>query len=196
MIWVGYFLILFAIIIIARMIFRDGLVDLGVGMLFVVVMCLALGILMAFPAGRAISQGFLNSLFALNKGKVSKDYSRAKWLVTQERFSEAVEEFRKALEDEPDNISVRMEIAEILSRDLKDFGRAVSEFETCLELRVSEAQGAIILNRIADIREENLSDADAAIRTLRRIGERWPASKAAERAEERIRTLRRTSSGG
>lgn len=193
--WIGYLLILLSIIIVARVIFRGGLIDLGIGMFFVIAMCLALGILIAFPAGRAISQGFLDRLFAVNKGKVSKDYSKAKWLVTQERFQEAVEEFRKALEEEPENVSIRMEIAEILSRDLKDFGRAISEFEACLGLPVSEAQGASILNRIADIQGENLSDADAAIRTLRRISERWPASKAAERAEQRIRALRQTSSG-
>jgi tetratricopeptide (TPR) repeat protein len=191
--WIGYFLILLSIIIVARTIFRDGLMDLGFGMLFVIAMCLALGILIALPASRAISQGFLDRLFAVNKGKVPKDYSKAKWLVTQERFREAVEEFRKALEEEPENISIRTEIAEILSRDLKDFGQAVSELEACLQLPVSEAQGASILNRIADIQEESFADAAAAIRTLHRISERWPASKAAERAAQRIRALRQTS---
>ena len=195
MLWIGYLLILLSIIIVARMIFRGAFMDLGIGMLFVIAMCLALGILIAFPAGRAISQGFLDRLFAVNKGKVSKDYSKAKWLVTQERFREAVEEFRKALEEEPENMSIRTEIAEILSRDLKDFGQAISELEACLQLPVSEAQGASILNRIADIQEESFADAAAAIRTLHRISERWPASKAAERAAQRIRALRQTSGG-
>ena len=193
--WIGYLLILLSIIIVARMIFRGGLIDMGIGMLFVIAMCLAFGILIAFPAGRAISQGFLDRLFAVNKGKVPKDYSRAKWLVTQERFPEAVEEFRKALEEEPESVSIRMEIADICSRYLKDFGRAISELEACLQLPVSEAQGASILNRIADIQEESFADAAAAIRTLHRISERWPASKAAERAEQRIQTIQQTSSG-
>lgn len=190
--WIGYFLILFSIVIVARMIFRDGLTDLGIGMLFVIALCLALGVLFALPIGRAVSQSFLDNLFALNRGRVSKDYSRAKWLVTQERFEEAIEEFRKALEEEPDSVTIRMQIAEILSRDLKSFVKAISEFEECLKLPVSEAQGASILNRIADIQEESLGDRHAAVAALRRILERWPGTRAAERAEQRIRTLRQT----
>lgn len=190
--WIGYFLILFSIVIVARAIFRDGLTDLGMGMLFVIALCLALGVLFALPIGRAVSQSFLDKLFALNKGKVSKDYSRAKWLLTQERFEEALEEFRKTLEEDPHNVTIRMEIAEILSRDLKNFVQAISQFEACLKLPVSEAQGASILNRIADIQEEGLGDCHAAVATLRRVLERWPGTKAAERAEQRIRTLRQT----
>lgn len=190
--WTGYFLILFSIVIVARMIFQDGLTDLGIGMLLVIALCLALGILFALPIGRAVSQSFLDKLFALNKGKVSKDYSRAKWLLTQDRFAEAIEEFRKALQEDPHNVSIRMEIAEILSRHQKDFLQALSEYEACLKLPLTEAQGASILNRIADIEEQNLGDPHAAAAALSRVVERWPGTKAAERAEQRIRTLHQT----
>lgn len=128
----------------------------------------------------------------LHKGrmKVTKEYSVAKSLAAQGKFEEAIEEFRRGLEKEPDSLMLRMEIAEIYARDIKDYRRAIFELEECLKIRLGPTQGGSVLNRIADIYEVNLGDAETALTTLARIAEKWPGSKPADRAQKRIESIR------
>jgi len=160
------------------------------GLLFAIVILGFLALFIALPLAQTLSEALMNKLFAVNKGKVPKNYSKARCLVTQERFEEAIAEFRRDLEEEPENIALRMEIAEILSRDMKHFHQAISEMEECLNFPVGEAKAASILNRIADIYETDLGDSHAAIAALSRIAQDWPGTKAAERANQRIEGIR------
>jgi tetratricopeptide (TPR) repeat protein len=185
--WWGLVLGLIVVLIGIWVIFRDEPMW---GLLFTIVVLVFFALLICLPLAKAISEALMDKLFAVNKGKVAKDYSKARWLVTQERFEEAIEEFRRDLEEEPENIALRMEIAEILSRDMEDFHQAISEMEECLNFPVGEAQAASILNRIADIHETNLGDPRTAIAALSRIAQDRPGTKAAARAYQRIEAIR------
>jgi len=145
--------------------------------------------LIAPSAAKFFSEKLVGSVFSERKGKASREYSKAKSLAAQGRFQEAIEEFRRGLEQDPDNVMLRLEIAEIYSREMKDFRRAIEELEKCLELRLGETQGASILNRIADIYETNLGSVEAVASALMRIQEKWPGTKVASRAQERIRAI-------
>jgi len=185
--WWGVVLGLIVVLIGIRVIFRDNPTW---GLLFAIVILGFLALFIALPLAQTLSEALMNKLFAVNKGKVPKNYSKARCLVTQERFEEAIAEFRRDLEEEPENIALRMEIAEILSRDMKHFHQAISEMEECLNFPVGEAKAASILNRIADIYETDLGDSHAAIAALSRIAQDWPGTKAAERANQRIEGIR------
>lgn len=192
-IWLGSVLGLVAVFIGVLVIFRH---DRAWGFLFVVIISAFIGLLICVPVAGAISERLMKKLFALNKGTISKDYSKAKRLVVEERFEEAIEEFRRAVEEEPENVSLRLEIAEIYSRDLDDYQKAIEEYEEALRLKMMDSERASILNRIADSYEAGLGDEEMAVRTLSRIVEALPGTKFAGRASERIEGIRRGQGAG
>jgi len=159
-------------------------------LLVVVLYWVVVAVFVAIPLATFFSEKFLAPLMGDRGAKITRDYSKAKSLAAQGKFEEAIEEFRRGLEDEPDNVMLRMEIAEIYGREMKDFRQAISELEECLKLRLGETQGASILNRIADIHETNLGEVEAAVATLTRIVENWPGTKVAWRAQQRIEGIR------
>jgi len=154
--------------------------------LLVALYWIVVAVFVAPPMARLLSEKLLGSVFGERAGKITREYSKAKGLAAQGRFEEAIEEFRRGLEKEPDNVMLRLEIAEIYSREMKDYRGAISELEECLKLNLGETQGASILNRMADLYEINLGDTEAAVAALRTIRERWPGTRLAERAQERI----------
>ena len=187
-VWLGSVLALVVALIGVRILFAE---QFGWGLFLAIIILVFIAALTCYPLAGAISGGLINKLYAPDKGKTKKDYSRAKWLATQGQFEEAISEFRLALEEEPEDLGLRLEIADIYSREMKDFRRAISELQVCLTLPISTAQAASVLNRIADIYETNLGDTEAAIATLSKIIRNWPRTKFAQRAEQRVESLRR-----
>jgi len=192
-IWLGSVLGLVAVFIGVLVIFRDTP---GWGLVFVLVISFFVGLLICLPVAGAVSGGLMSKLFAINKGKISKDYSRAKRALVEDRFEEAIEEFRRALEEEPENLSLRLEIAEIYSRDLYDYRKAIEEYEEALNMEMMDSERASILNRIADMYESGLGDEEMAVRTLSRIVEALPGTKFGEKATERMERIRRERRSG
>jgi len=186
-IWIGTVLGLVIVLFAVMAMFRG---ELGWGSLFVIVISLFIGLLICLPLAEAISQKLMSKVFAFNKGKVSGDYSRAKRLLVEERFEEAIAEFRRALEEEPEQLTIQIEIAEIYACDLHDYQRAIEEYEKALVLPAMDSQRVSILNRIADIYETGLGDSDMAVRTLSRIVESLPGTKFAHKAAERIAAIK------
>jgi len=182
-IWLGGVLGLAVVCIGIAVIFHDTP---GWGLVFVLVISFFIGLLICVPVAGALSERAMNKLFAINKGKVSKDYSRAKRLLVNERFEDAIQEFRRALEEEPENLLLRLEIAEIYSRRLHDYSKAIKEYEEALGMDMTDSERASILNRIADVYESGLEHDEMAVRTLSRIVDPLPGTKFAEKAEERM----------
>ncbi len=182
-VWLGTVLGL-TVVLFGTMILFQG--ELGWGSLFVIVISAFLGLLICLPVADALARLFMNRVYAVHKGKVSKDFSRAKRLLAEERFAEAMGEFRRAVEEEPENVSLRLEIAEIYSRDLREYEKAIGEYEEALTLGMLDSQRVSILNRVADLYEGPLRDQERAARTLSRIIQLFPGTGFAERAEERI----------
>ncbi len=154
--------------------------------LVVVLYWVVVAAFVAVPLSTFLSERLLAPLMGDRGAKITREYSRARSLAAQGKYEEAIREFRSGLEDDPDNVLLRMEIAEIYSVEMKDFRQAICELEACLHLPLGETQGASILNRIADIYETNLGDIEAALAALRRITETWPGTKLAWRAQQRI----------
>lgn len=187
-IWLGSVLGLVAVLIGVLVIFRH---DRAWGLLFVIIISAFIGLLICVPVAGALSEGLLNKLFAINKGKLSKEYSKAKRLLVNERFQEAIEEFRRALEEEPENLSLRLEVAEIYSQHLHDYSKAIKEYEQALTMEIMDSERASILNRIADVYESGLADEEMAAKTLSRIVDALPGTKFAEKAQERMERTKR-----
>ena len=156
---------------------------------------IVIAVLIAPPIARMCGEKVAGGLFYPDKGRMMKECSRARSLAAQGKFEQAIEEYRRALEKEPDNVRLRMDIAEIYSREMKDFRRAVAELEECLNIRLGENQGTSVLNRIADIYETDLRDPDAAVEAPSRITRKWPLTVSAERAEQRMEGIQNPGPG-
>jgi tetratricopeptide (TPR) repeat protein len=182
-VWLGMVL---ALSITLLLVMRKFAADPSWGLLYVIILSAALGFLICIPLAATAAERAMNKIFGGDKGKISKDYSRAKRLLVEERFEEAIREFRRAVEEEPENVSLRLEIAEIYSRDLREYEKAIGEYEEALALGMLDSQRVSILNRIADIYEGNLGDVEMAKQILGRITERFAGTAFARRAAERI----------
>jgi tetratricopeptide (TPR) repeat protein len=155
-----------------------------------VIYWVVVAVFIAPPLAGFLGEKLVAPLIGERGAKITRDYSKARSLAAQGKFEEAIEEFRRGLENDPENVMLRMEIAEIHGREMKDFRQAISELEECLKLPLGETQGASILNRIADLYETNLGEVEAAIATLTRIIENWPSTKLAWRDQQRIEGIR------
>jgi len=190
-VWLGVVLGLVVLLIGVRIMFRKKV---AWGALFAIVILCFIGVLIALPAAEEITERLFSRLYGFKKGKVRKDYSRARWLLSRGRFEEAIAEFRRALEEDPEEVALRLEIAEIYARDLRDYPRAIEEYEESLGMNFDDSAKASILNRIADIYDTALADPKKATDALRRIVEMYHETKFAERARERMEAMKRTSS--
>lgn len=182
-VWLGMVL---ALSITLLLVMRKFAADPGWGLFYVIILSSALGFLICMPLAATVAERAMKKIFGGDKGKISKDYSRARSLLVEERFEEAVEEFRRAVEEEPENVSLRLEIAEIYSRDLREYEKAIGEYEEALTLGMLDSQRVSVLNRIADIYEGKLGDMEMAKQILGRITERFAGTAFARRATERI----------
>ena len=158
-------------------------------LLIVVFIWVIIAVLVAPPLARLFSEKAIATLFGEKVARISRDYSRARSLAAQGKFEEAIEEYRREVEKDPENVMLRLEIAEIYSSEMKEYSRAVSELEECLKVNLGPTQGASVLNRMADIYDTNLGEPEAALAALRTIQEKWPGTKLAARAQERIRII-------
>ncbi len=150
-----------------------------------------IAVFIAPPIARLFSEKLLGSVFGGKAGKLTREYSRAKSLAARGRFEEAIAEYRRGLENEPENQSLRLELAEIYSQHLHDYSKAIKEYEGALKMELRDFERASILNRIADVYESGLEDEEMAVRTLSRIVDALPGTKFAEKAEERIERTKR-----
>jgi tetratricopeptide (TPR) repeat protein len=170
-VWLGMVL---ALSITLLLVMRKFAADPSWGLLYVIILSAALGFLICIPLAATAAERAMNKIFGGDKGKISKDYSRAKRLLVEERFEEAIREFRRAVEEEPENVSLR------------EYEKAIGEYEEALALGMLDSQRVSILNRIADIYEGNLGDVEMAKQILGRITERFAGTAFARRAAERI----------
>jgi len=187
-IWLAIMAILLALCFAAIKIFEG---DPLFGLIFVMIMSAFIGLLIALPVGAALAERLMEKLFGFHKGGISKDYSKAKRLLVEERFEEAIEEFRRAVEKEPESVALRLEIAEVYAEHLHDYQKAIKEYEEALKLGMMDSERVSTLNRIADIFESDLGDGEMAARTLSRIVQELPGTKFAQRAKERLARTKR-----
>jgi len=159
------------------------------GLVVTVIFWAIVALLIAPPLASVFGEKVMRFLLGESGVKVTKEFSKARSLAAQGRFEEAIEEYRRGLEREPDNLMLRLEIAEIYSSETKEFRRAITELEDCLKLKLGSTQGASILNRMADIYDTNLHDKQAAAAALERIQRTWPGTKVAYRAQERLKIM-------
>ena len=141
-------------------------------------------------AGSYISQkfsgGWTYSLFyPSDHRKTKKEHSVAKAHVKFGRYHEAIEEFRKALSENPDEVHLRWEIATVYAYHLTQYDKAVKELEAILKEKSKTTKELWVLAaiRAAEIYSRNIGDIDGARKTLHCLADRFPNSRDSMRAQ-------------
>ncbi len=121
--------------------------------------------------------------------RVRPQYSIAEARVRQGRYADAVAAFREDIAKFPDETYPHIRIAELLREQLDDPDAALAELHAALHKATGEDAFALVAGRLADWLMELKNDRTAAIATLREIETRYPGTKHARLAQERIARL-------
>lgn len=121
--------------------------------------------------------------------EVRPQYSRAEARASEGHYEEAIAEFRKVIEEYPDDVNAHVRIAEILCRHFQRYDDGIAEIRIALEKDIKPEQWAFLSNRLADIHVEYRRDFVAAREALQEILIKLPDTKYAAKARERVLAL-------
>ncbi|MCK4648531.1 tetratricopeptide repeat protein [bacterium] len=153
-----------------------------------------LGLLIIPPITDFITQKFTGFLYFAVGVRIAKPYSLPKSYYAKGKYQEAIKEYRKMLEADPEDITAQFEIADICYFKLKNYSQAATEYREVLNKNPDDELWAFTINRLADIYCEHFGEPDWAIRELEKIVRRFPDSKRAVQARRRIESIK--SKGG
>ncbi|MBI3008858.1 MAG: tetratricopeptide repeat protein, partial [Candidatus Omnitrophica bacterium] len=110
-----------------------------------------LAILIAPDLIRGTAKSIISFIYPETGGKVPKEYSIAKKYAAEHKFKEAIEEYKKFLASNPQDIMARSAIAEIYADKLNEPEQAIEEYRRLLLENPPETLWVYSANRIADI---------------------------------------------
>ena len=152
------------------------------------ILCLAA--FLAPPLAEKISGSLFNLLYP-EPLKVSKTYSAANVFLVKEKYAEAIKEYRKVIEEDPEDITAQLKMAEIYDHKTKDFAKAIQEYKKLLTMKeVEDNLWVSVKNRLADIYSQQLENREETLRQLQQIIERFPGTKYSHQALQRISKLK------
>ncbi|NOZ64591.1 MAG: hypothetical protein GXO71_06645 [Caldiserica bacterium] len=109
-------------------------------------------ILIAPPFADWIARKFAHSLYFPDIGRVEERlYSVPRSLALKGEFEEAVKEYQKLLENDPEDRTARMEMADILAGKLKRKREAIQELEFLYQTAEEAKEKLFFLNRTVDL---------------------------------------------
>jgi tetratricopeptide (TPR) repeat protein len=131
---------------------------------------------------------FTNFIYPAGGGEM-ESHDIAEKLTTEGRYTEAVAEYARAIEEDPENASPRIMMADAYSK-AGQHELAAQTLEETLSLDLPAEQWCYVVNRLADIHARNTREPDKAIEMLDRIVQKYPETTFARYARERIARLR------
>ncbi len=153
-----------------------------------------LGVLIFPPITDFIVQKFTGFLYSAMGVRIAKPYSLPKSYYAKGKYGEAVEEYRKMLEEDAEDVTAQFEIADIYYFKLKNYSQAATEYREVLNRNPDDELWTFTINRLADIYCEHFEEPDWAIRELEKVIRRFSDSKRAMQAKRRIGSIK--SKGG
>ena len=146
---------------------RDAM---GIDLVFmpfaVVVISIPFAIVLCIFISRFISEGVIGGLFGGRSYPDIKKYSSARALLAEDKFEEAIEGFRKLLDESPEDYYCQEQVGSIYAEKLKDYPKAVEEYHKLLEMKIDETVAVNTLNRLAYLYSDHLNDHRSAAKSL------------------------------
>jgi tetratricopeptide (TPR) repeat protein len=125
-------------------------------------------------------------------GKAKASFDQAERCEAEQRYDEAIEIYKRAIEKTPKDPEPRKRLANVY-HTLHDYDNCIKYMLEALSLSKSmdEAERCTLMNRIADLYLQHKGDRASAARMLMRIVKEFPKSKYAVYARERIVHIKR-----
>jgi outer membrane protein assembly factor BamD (BamD/ComL family) len=139
---------------------------------------------------RLVANIFVALIYGERREPEKELYGKARKLIVERQFSEAIKEFSKILEGKPDDEYSRLQIAEIYAEHLKNYSKAIEEYKKLIEMKIDENSAISALSRLADLYGDHLNEPRAAAEMLEEIVRRYPDSPNANRARKRLKSYK------
>ncbi|MDW8343997.1 MAG: tetratricopeptide repeat protein [Verrucomicrobiae bacterium] len=128
--------------------------------------------------------------------EVRPQYSIAEARAAQGRYHDAIAEFRRVIEQHPNEPFPHIRIAELLHDKLQNPDAAIAELQIALQKAQTDDAFAIIANRLADWLLQHRHDIMGAKSVLQAICTRYPSSRHARAARERLARIAAAATDG
>jgi tetratricopeptide (TPR) repeat protein len=122
--------------------------------------------------------------------KLLKVHSEAERKMVADDLAGAIEEYEKAIAEDPDDIPARFRMADLCYQN-KDYSKSVNTYQELVSLKdkLDSHQYCSALMRLSEIHSQNLNDIEGARRYLHMIVEEQADTKFAEDAAARLESL-------
>jgi len=160
----------------------------GYALFATVVFCVLIGVMIA-PDVAGFGANFFIDRITGERDKYDRpppEYGRARALAVEERWAEAIEEYRRVLRLHPGDVEAQRAVAEICLEKMGDLRRGMEEYNRLLDLKLDEAMRVTLLMRLAELHERRFDRPDYAADCLREIVARFPGTNYAAAAGERL----------
>jgi tetratricopeptide (TPR) repeat protein len=150
-------------------------------------------LIFGLPLIHKFAEHFSAGLIGSGTGsRIVPQYSTAEARVKAGKYADAIAEFRKVLEKFPDDVLAHVRIADLYVEFLNQPKLAEAEL---LAARAKEKDALLVANRLADLYQFKMQQPVRAIAILREFQARWPETREAGSAEERIKILQNLPEG-
>ncbi len=130
-------------------------------------------------------------VWAKSAGGPIRTYSMAEGYEAKGKYLEAIMEYQKLLEEDSTNADAQFAIANICAYRLKNYTQAIEEFYKVLDKKCNNNLLISTIHRLADIYSQEFKKYNQAILELQKIIEKFPHTKSAQRAKDRIKEIQR-----
>ena len=115
---------------------------------------------------------FLTNFIYPTGGGVTKSYDIAEKLRTEGHYAEAVAEYEKAIEEDPDDVNARILLADTYCK-MEQYEQAARALLELLDRDLPAQQWCYVANRLADIFAQKMADPHKAREVLKRRRCMW-----------------------
>lgn len=163
-------------------------------MLFVAILGLAIviGAIAAISIIPSIGETIGNFFFNPNQQIEKNPHSSAMAKIAQGDYEGAIEEYKKNLAENPDDMHALSEIIHMYCDKLHDHDAAERFLEEALQQEWPPEQGAFIAARLVDVYWNHKRDASRARHVLQQIVETMPDTRHSANAAHRLLEIERT----
>ncbi len=151
------------------------------------------GILFVLMVMPAIGDAIGNFFFQPNQQATPDPHAAAQAALARGDYPEAVEEYQKFLESEPDDLLAYSEIAKIYCDHLADPDAAAQTIEQAMQREWAADDAAFLTTRLVEIYWHHQHDAARARALLQQLIEALPGTRHAANAHHRLREIEQQS---
>jgi tetratricopeptide (TPR) repeat protein len=141
-------------------------------------------------AGGAVTRIFV----AGSSTPYREQYSFQQALVMRGQVDEALASFEALIAVRPTDVEVRINAAEVLAREKRDYQRAADMFRSALKIAsITAGEDVYVTHRLVDLLTGPLETPGRALVELRRLIDRYPGTAAASQARSALAAVKSRS---